>query len=82
MCKLINEPIIVYEPAGSLPKAFIWRRRLYHISEIVGSYREPAHWWKGEPLTHLIRVIASNRSESTFELTRVSNGWQITRILD
>ena len=82
MCKLINEPIIVYEPAGSLPKAFIWRKRLYRISEIIGNYREPARWWKGEPLTHLIRVTASSRSESAFELMRVGNGWQITRIFD
>ena len=82
MCKLINESIIVYEPAGSLPKAFIWRKRLYRISEIIGNYREPSRWWNGEPLTNLIRVTASNRSESTFELTRAGNGWQLTRTFD
>ena len=82
MCKLINEPIIVYEPADSLPKAFIWRRRLYRISKVIGNYREPACWWKGKSLTQLIRVNASNKSESTFELKRVDNGWQIARIID
>ena len=82
MCKIINEPVTVYEPNGSLPKAFIWRKRLYRISQIIGNYREPSRWWQGEPLTQLIRVIASSRSESTFELMRVGNGWQITRVFD
>ncbi len=82
MCKLINESIIVYEPVGSPPKAFIWRKRLYHITEIIGNYREPARWWKGESLTRLIRVTASNRSESTFELMKVGKGWQLTRTFD
>ena len=82
MSKLINEPIMVYEPAGSLPKAFIWRKRLYRISEIIGNYREPARWWKGESLTQLIRVIAFNQSEATFELTRVGNDWRISRVFD
>jgi len=82
MSKLINEPVVVYEPAASLPKAFIWRRRLYRISEIIGSYREPACWWKGEPLIQLIRVTASNQSEATFELEKTSDGWRISRIID
>jgi hypothetical protein len=82
MSKVINEPVAVYEPDGSLPKAFIWRKRLYRISNIIGKYREPARWWQGEPLTQLIRVVASNKSESIFELMRISNSWQITRIFD
>ena len=82
MSRLVNEPIVVYAPAGSLPKAFIWRKQLYHISDIIGNYRNPTRWWEGGPLTHLIRVIASSQGESIFEIMRVGGGWQIIRILD
>jgi hypothetical protein len=82
MCKLINESVTVYQPDGSPPKAFIWRKRLYRISEIIGNYREPACWWQGEPLTQSIRVVAFNQSESVFELIKINQGWQLTRVFD
>ena len=82
MSKLINEPITVYEPLGSLPKAFIWRKRLYRISEVIGNYREPARWWQGESIKQFTRVIASNHSESTFDLMKINNEWQVARIFD
>ena len=82
MAKLFNERITVHFNEHKKLDAFIWRKRLYRISEIIGNYREPARWWQGEPLTQHIRVVASSQSESIFELMRMSGGWQITHVFD
>ena len=47
MSKLIGEPIKVYRNKESSVTAFIWRRRLYRVLEVLSWWREPAEWWDG-----------------------------------
>jgi hypothetical protein len=44
MSNLIGEPVTVHENKDTLPDAFIWRKRLYRVEEIIGWWREPAEW--------------------------------------
>jgi len=82
MVKLINEPIQVYEPVKNKIRAFIWRKRLYSVIEIIGWWREASSWWDNEPLRFFIRVQASNYSQGTYELCRIEKQWYMHRVLD
>ena len=42
MAKLIGEPIKVHLDKDSIPDAFIWRKRVYRVTEVVNWWREPA----------------------------------------
>ncbi|GAI61456.1 unnamed protein product, partial [marine sediment metagenome] len=28
--------------------AFIWRKRLYRVFEVIGWWREPSEWWNAK----------------------------------
>ncbi len=82
--RIINEPIIVHEGINSDPAAFIWRRRLYRIINILSRWHEPSAWWNGEPVRYLVRVSAAGRSgiEGVYELCRNGKDWLLSRLLD
>jgi hypothetical protein len=81
--KYIDESIIVHVDRGeAYPAAFIWRKRLYRISEILAWWREPAAWWEGEPVRVLVRVTAAGSRAGVFELCQRDSGWFLHRLLD
>lgn len=82
MSKLIGEPIKVYQKKDSLITAFIWRKRLYRILEVVGWWREPSEWWNGKAMRLFVRVNARNSSTGTYELYKLGDQWFLSRVLD
>ena len=82
MSKLIGEPVKVHENKESLIDAFIWRRRLYKVLEVIGTWREPSKWWNGEAIPLFVRVNAKNSSISSYELCKLRDKWFLIRILD
>ena len=82
MTKLIGEPIKVHLNKEALPDAFIWRKRVYRVIEILSWWREPAEWWKGEAMRFFVRVNAQNASIGTYELCRLGNSWFLDRGFD
>lgn len=82
MSKLIGEPVKAHEDKDSLPAAFIWRKRLYRVEEVVGWWREPAEWWRDKAMRLFIRVIAKNKSAGTYELCRLNEQWFLHKVLD
>jgi hypothetical protein len=78
----IDEPITVHISRESVPTAFIWRRRLYRVVEILSWWREAAEWWNGEQVRVLIRVTAEWRGAGTYELCRSDSAWFLHRVLD
>jgi hypothetical protein len=82
MTKLINEPIRVHEKEGSDVDAFIWRRRLYRITDVISQWREPADWWNGKAVRLFVRVIALSSSPGTYELYKLGGEWFLSRVLD
>ena len=82
MSKLINESITVHVGKNSAVSAFIWRRRLYQVSEIISWWREPSRWWEGEPIRLLIRVTANHNSEGVYDLCKAGKNWSLSRVLD
>ena len=82
MSKLVGDPIKVHENIDALPAAFIWRRLLYHVDEVVGWWREPAEWWHDRALRFFVRVVARNSSSGTYELYRLGKQWFLHRVLD
>ena len=82
MSKLIGEPVKVHKDKDSMITAFIWRKRLYRVLEVVGWWREPAEWWNGKEMRLFIRVNARNSSTGTYELYRLGEAWFLSRVLD
>lgn len=82
MSRYINEPITVHVSRELRPAAFIWRKRLYRISEILAWWREPSDWWNGEPVRILIRVTAECKEPGTYELCKSNSAWSLYRLLD
>ncbi len=83
MSKYIDESIVVHVDKGAeYPAAFIWRRRLYRVSEILSWWREPSAWWDGEPVRVLVRVTAACKRNGVFELCQRDSGWFLHRLLD
>jgi hypothetical protein len=82
MSKLIGEPIKVHENKDATPDAFIWRRRLYRVKEVVGWWREPAEWWREKTMRFFVRVVAKNSNSGTYELYRLADQWFLHRVLD
>jgi hypothetical protein len=80
--KFIDEPITVHVSKEFKPTAFIWRKRLYRVIDVLYWWREPAEWWNGEPVRLLIRVSAECRSQGTYELRKSDSGWYLYRMLD
>jgi hypothetical protein len=82
MTKLIGDPIKVHLDKDLLPDAFIWRKRVYRVTEVLSWWREPAEWWKGQKMRFFIRVNANNTSIGTFELSRLGESWFLDRLYD
>ncbi|MGA2367347.1 MAG: DUF6504 family protein [Dehalococcoidia bacterium] len=82
MSKLIDEPITVHVSKESGPTAFIWRKRLYRVIDILSWWREPSEWWNGEPVRILLRVTAECKRPGTYELCKSDSGWSLRRLLD
>jgi hypothetical protein len=80
--KYIDEPITVHVSKEFKPTAFIWRKRLYRVGEILSWWREPSAWWSGESVRILIRVSAECKSSGIYELCKSDSDWSLHRILD
>ena len=82
MSRLVGEPVKVHQDKDSMITAFIWRKRLYRVLEVVGWWREPSDWWSGKPMRFFTRVNARNSSTGTYELYRLGEQWFLSRVLD
>ena len=82
MSKLIGEPVKVHQNKDSMITAFIWRKRLYKVEEVIGWWRESSEWWNGRAVRLFVRVNARNSSVGTYELYRLGEGWFLFRVLD
>ncbi|MFC1916300.1 DUF6504 family protein, partial [Chloroflexota bacterium] len=80
--KLIGEPIKVHQAKDSMVTAFIWRKRLYKVHEVISWWREPADWWIGKATRLFVRVNATNSSMGTYELYKMGEEWFLSRVLD
>ena len=82
MSKLVGESIQVYRNKDSAITAFIWRKRLYKVSDVICWWREPAEWWNDKVIRLFIRVNAKNSSTGTYELYKLGEEWFLDRVLD
>ena len=82
MSKLINELIKVRRDNSSAIAAFIWRKRLYRVNEVLNWWREPSEWWDGKEMRLFVRVNATNSSVGTYELYKLGEEWFLSRVLD
>jgi hypothetical protein len=82
MAKLIGEPIKAHTGKDSVLTAFIWRKRLYRVVEVLSWWREPSEWWNGKAMRFFVRVNAKNSSTGTYELYQLGESWFIHRVLD
>jgi hypothetical protein len=82
MSKLVGEPVKVHQNKESMITAFIWRKRLYRVLEVIGWWREPSDWWNAKAMRLFIRVNAKNSSTGTYELYRLGEQWFLSRVLD
>ena len=82
MSRLIDEPVKAYQSKDSRITAFIWRKRLYRVLDVIGWWREPSEWWDGKSVRLFIRVNAQNSSTGTYELYKLGGQWFLSRVLD
>ncbi len=82
MSRLIGELVKVYRKKDSSITAFIWRKRLYRVEEVIGWWREPSEWWNGQPMRLFVRVNAKNSSTGSYELYKLEEEWFLYRVLD
>ena len=82
MSKLIGETIKVHQDKDSMITAFIWRKRLYRVLEVIGWWREPSDWWNDETIRLFVRVNAKNSSTGSYELYKLGEEWFLSRVLD
>jgi hypothetical protein len=82
MTKLIGEPVKGQTDKDSMLTAFIWRKRVYRVVEVLGWWREPSEWWNGKAMRFFVRVNAKNSSVGTYELYQLGESWFIHRVLD
>ena len=83
MSKLIGEPVKVHvKEKDSVMTAFIWRKRLYRVNQVLGWWREPDEWWHGKAVRFFIRVEATNTGTGAYELYRLGEQWFLSRVLD
>lgn len=82
MSKLISEPIRVFIDKDFKPAAFIWRRRLYRVLDILSSWWEPSDWWEGKPESFMLRVSATRGIPGVYELRKTGTVWFLYRVLD
>ena len=82
MSKLIDEPIKVHKKKDSTITAFIWRKRIYRVLEVIHWWREPSKWWNEEAIRHFVRVTAKNSRTGIYELYKLGEEWFLSRVLD
>jgi len=82
MSKRIGEPVRAHTGEDSMPTAFIWRKRLYRVVDVLGWWREPSEWWNGKAMRFFVRVNARNSTTGTYELCRLGDSWFLDRVLD
>jgi len=82
MTKLIGEPVKVHSQDDATITAFIWRKRLYRVNEVINWWREPDEWWQGKAMRFFVRVNATHVSTGTYELYRLGKAWFLSRVLD
>ena len=82
MPKLIGEPVKAHTNKDSVVVAFIWRKRLYRVIEVLSWWREPSEWWNGKAMRLFVRVNAKHSSIGTYELYKLGEGWFLSRVLD
>ena len=82
MSKVIGEPITVHRLRDSRITAFIWRKRLYKVEQVLSWWREPAEWWNGKPMRLFVRVNVRNSTTGTYELYQHREEWFLARVLD
>ena len=82
MSKLIDEPVKIHQSKDFGITAFIWRRRLYRVLEVIGWWREPSEWWNGKAMRLFVRVNAKNSSIGSYELYKLGEEWFLDRVLD
>jgi hypothetical protein len=82
MSKVIGDTIKVHQMDNALPAAFIWRKRLYKVVEVLSWWREPSDWWSGKAMRLFVRVNAVNSSMGTYEIYQLGEQWFLYRILD
>ena len=80
--KIINEPITAHVNSNSVLTAFIWRRRLYRVIDILSCWREPSEWWNRESVRLLVRVTAVDNATGVYELCKIDADWFLSRLLD
>jgi hypothetical protein len=82
MSRLIGEPIKVHQNSDSEITAFIWRKRLYRVTEVIDRWREPSEWWNGKAVRLFFRVNAKNTVSGIYELCQLGEEWFLSRVLD
>ena len=82
MSKLISEPVRVHRNEFSRITAFIWRKRLYKVEEVIRWWREPPDWWNGKAIRFFVLVNARNSSTGTYELCKLGEEWFLQKVLD
>ena len=82
MSKIIGEPVKVHAKEESAITAFIWRKRLYQVKEVIGWWREPGEWWNGRAARFFVRVTATSSGTGTYELYRLGSEWFLHKVLD
>ena len=83
MSKLIGEPVKVHmKEKEAVMTAFIWRKRLYRVNQVLSWWREPDEWWHGKAVRFFIRVEATNTGTGAYELYRLGEQWFLSRVLD
>ena len=80
LSKLINEPIIAHVSRLNILTAFIWRKKLYRVLEIIGWWREPGKWWDNEGIRYYLRANAKNTSAGTYGLCKISDELLLHRV--
>ena len=82
MGKLVQETIETHVGKDSVPDAFIWRKRLYRVVEVLSRWHEPVDWWNDSSPHFFIRVNARNITEGTYELCQAGNNWFLHKVID
>jgi len=82
MSKLINEPIKVVRRDSSAITAFVWRKHIYRVEDVMSWWRETPQWWNGELVRCFLRLSARNSSAGVFEICKIGKDWFLHRVLD
>lgn len=78
------ESIVVEADKKGNPQSFQWRRRAYHVTRTLDSWRFVGKWWLGLRQTRRyyrveVRLAGTNR---VFELYRQDDDWFLLAVQD